>query len=95
MTSSRAPDRSRAWINLRGKSWLACALGHKACREDFSVLYHRMPRLFMALALAQTYPNTPVRLIVPFAPGGSNDVIAHLIGQWLSERLGQPFIIES
>ena len=36
-----------------GKSWLACALGYKACREDFSVLYHRMPRLFMALALAR------------------------------------------
>src|SRR5947209_12572364 len=36
-----------------GKSWLGCALGHKACREDFSVLYHRMPRLFMALALAR------------------------------------------
>ena len=36
-----------------GKSWLACALGHKACREDFSVLYHRMPRLFAALALAR------------------------------------------
>ena len=36
-----------------GKSWLACALGHKACRDDFSVLYHRMPRLFMALALAR------------------------------------------
>jgi DNA replication protein DnaC len=36
-----------------GKSWLACALGHKACREDFSVLYHRMPRLFANLALAR------------------------------------------
>jgi DNA replication protein DnaC len=36
-----------------GKSWLACALGHKACREDFSVRYHRMPRLFAALALAR------------------------------------------
>jgi DNA replication protein DnaC len=36
-----------------GKSWLACALGHKACRDDFSVLYHRTPRLFMALALAR------------------------------------------
>ena len=36
-----------------GKSWLACALGHKACREDFSVLYHRAPRLFTALALAR------------------------------------------
>lgn len=36
-----------------GKSWLACALGHKACREDFSVVYHRVPRLFAALALAR------------------------------------------
>ncbi|WP_455854518.1 IS21-like element helper ATPase IstB [Ensifer canadensis] len=36
-----------------GKSWLACALGHKACREDFSVAYHRVPRLFASLALAR------------------------------------------
>jgi DNA replication protein DnaC len=36
-----------------GKSWLACALGHRACREDLSVAYHRIPRLFAALALAR------------------------------------------
>jgi DNA replication protein DnaC len=36
-----------------GKSWLACALGHRACREDIPVLYHRMPRLFAALDLAR------------------------------------------
>jgi DNA replication protein DnaC len=36
-----------------GKSWLACALGHKACRDNRSVLYHRVPRLFEALALAR------------------------------------------
>nr|WP_272214477.1 ATP-binding protein [Marinicella sp. W31]MDC2880090.1 ATP-binding protein [Marinicella sp. W31] len=36
-----------------GKSWLTCALGHKACREDFSVVYHRAPRLFAARALAR------------------------------------------
>ena len=36
-----------------GKSWLACALGQKACREDFSVVYHRAPRLFATLALAR------------------------------------------
>jgi DNA replication protein DnaC len=36
-----------------GKSWLACALGHKACRDDRSVLYHRVPRLFDVLALAR------------------------------------------
>src|SRR6476620_6340988 len=36
-----------------GKDWLACALGHRACRDDFSVAYHRLPRLFAALALAR------------------------------------------
>lgn len=46
-------------------------------------------------ALAQTYPARPVRVIVGFAAGGGNDIVARLIGQWLSERLGQPFIIEN
>jgi len=46
-------------------------------------------------AWAQTYPTRPVRLIVPVAPAGANDITARLIGQWLSERLGQPFVIEN
>jgi tripartite-type tricarboxylate transporter receptor subunit TctC len=47
------------------------------------------------LARAQGYPTKPVRIIVGFAAGGSVDLFARLIGQWLSERLGQPFIIEN
>jgi tripartite-type tricarboxylate transporter receptor subunit TctC len=45
-------------------------------------------------AWAQGYPTRPVRLIVPVAPGGSADITARLMGQWLSERLGQQIIIE-
>jgi tripartite-type tricarboxylate transporter receptor subunit TctC len=45
-------------------------------------------------ASAQAYPLRPVRLIVPFASGGASDILARLIGQWLSERLGQAFVIE-
>ncbi|WGS18780.1 MULTISPECIES: tripartite tricarboxylate transporter substrate binding protein [unclassified Bradyrhizobium] len=47
------------------------------------------------LALAQTYPSRPIDLLVGFTAGGPTDVTARLIGQWLSERLGQPFIIEN
>ncbi|HKF10600.1 MAG TPA: tripartite tricarboxylate transporter substrate binding protein [Xanthobacteraceae bacterium] len=49
----------------------------------------------MVFARAQAYPGRPVRIIVPFAPAGSTDVVARLIGQWLSERLGQQFVIEN
>jgi len=46
-------------------------------------------------ALAQAYPNKPIKLIVPFAPGGFTDVVARILGQKLSISLGQPFVIEN
>jgi tripartite-type tricarboxylate transporter receptor subunit TctC len=47
------------------------------------------------IAKADTYPSRPVRLIVFYAAGGGNDIIARLMGQWLSERLGQSFVVEN
>jgi tripartite-type tricarboxylate transporter receptor subunit TctC len=47
------------------------------------------------IARAQTYPTRPVRVIVGFSPGGATDIMARLVGQWLSERLGQQFVIDN
>jgi tripartite-type tricarboxylate transporter receptor subunit TctC len=44
---------------------------------------------------AQTYPSRPVRIVAPTAPGGGPDILARLIGPWLSGRLGQQFVIEN
>jgi tripartite-type tricarboxylate transporter receptor subunit TctC len=74
-------------------------------REDFMTM---MRRQFLGLAAsvvgiavapslarAQSYPTRPVRLIVGFSPGGAPDVLARLLAQWLTDRLGQPFVIEN
>src|SRR6478609_5855587 len=47
------------------------------------------------IARAQTYPSRQVRFVVGYPPGGGADIVARLMGQWLSERLGQPFVIEN
>jgi tripartite-type tricarboxylate transporter receptor subunit TctC len=48
-----------------------------------------------SIASAQTYPARPVRIVVGFAAGGTGDILARLIGQWLSERFGQPIIVDN
>ncbi|HYY62779.1 MAG TPA: tripartite tricarboxylate transporter substrate-binding protein, partial [Burkholderiales bacterium] len=54
-----------------------------------------MLALHIGLALAQAWPVKPLKLVTPFPPGGSADVIARLIGQSLSEQLGQPVLIDN
>src|SRR6516225_4590088 len=49
----------------------------------------------LRIAWAQAYPSRPVRMIVGYPPGGTADVVARLISQQLSERLGQPFVVEN
>ena len=49
----------------------------------------------VTVARAQSYPARPVRLVVGYPPGGTTDIVARVIAQWLSERFGTPFIIEN
>src|SRR6478672_11376009 len=93
---------SRGWRNSRQPGRASCRLGSEEqvvefCRRRLLHLAAGAAALpaLSGLAWAHTYPSRPVRIIVGFAAGGPNDILARLIGQWLSERLAQPFIIEN
>src|SRR5262252_2249506 len=83
-----------AALGCLAASWEECM---KFSRRKFLHLAAGAAALPLAprIARAQAYPSRPVRIIVGFAPAGAQDVLARLIGQWLSERLGQQFIVDN
>src|SRR5689334_4858079 len=70
-------------IKLPRRRFLQAVMGAVACPT------------IVGNACAQAYPSRPVRIVVGFAAGGPNDINARIVGQWLSERLGQQFIVEN
>src|SRR5215510_7462231 len=87
-----------AFVNDRSR-WPSRSKGNtmERSRREFLQLASGVAALLVARpgATAQSYPTKAVRLIVGIAAGGSPDMVGRLIGQWLSQRLGQPFVIEN
>src|SRR5262245_349883 len=71
------------------------AAGRKVGIRSVALFVMALAALAAAGAHADTYPNRPVRLIVPFAAGGLNDVVARLVAPYLERSLGQPFIVDN
>ena len=73
---------------------MAVTLPHRRQLLQFAAGAAALPAM-LRIARAQAYPSRPVHWVVGFAPGGGYDTVARLMGQWLQERLGQPFVIEN
>src|SRR5262249_12835512 len=82
-SSALRKARAEEAVNLRRRQFLHLAAGVAALPV--------VPRI----ARAQTYPSRPVRIIVPFAPGGSGDYVARLIAEYLTRSLGQQIVVEN
>ena len=101
MTAVAAERRSPEYLQKRD-----CEVGqgdHESidmtvpCRRQFLLLAAGSALLpaLSRIAWAQAYPSRPTRIIVGFPAGGPNDIFARILGQWLSERFGQPFVVEN
>src|SRR6476659_6143167 len=106
LASNRRQRRSPPSKRPRSRSGGRSSRRRTSRRNEMAVKLPRRQFLHLAagaaavpamsrIAWAQAYPTRPVRWIVGFAPGGGNDIVARLMGQWLSERTGQQFIIEN
>src|SRR5712691_6548207 len=83
-------DRDRARREHQGR------MNMRSCRSKFALWLSMFTVLVgNAAVAAETYPTHPIRLIVPFAAGGLNDVVARLLAPYLERSLGQPFIIDN
>src|SRR6266576_555610 len=83
------------WITVRDEAGQPPhLLGHRRQFLHLAAGTAALPAL-SRIARAQAYPSRPMRIVVGYAPGGVTDVMARLIGQRLSERLGQQFIVEN
>jgi tripartite-type tricarboxylate transporter receptor subunit TctC len=76
-------DAEKEFMNLPRRKFLYLAAGAAASPA------------ISRIARSQSYPTRPVTIVVPFAAGGGTDIVARLLGQWLSERIGKPFVIEN
>src|SRR5580700_3484846 len=76
---------------IRGARTMILQRRRLLCLAGFAAAASALPRI----AVAQSYPSRPVRWIVPFPAGGSTDLVARLMAEWLAARLGQSFVIEN
>src|SRR5262249_52057609 len=76
-------------------TWRSMTLSMNPTRRQLLGHIAGAAALIPRVASAQSYPTRPVLIISGFPPGGINDTYAHLIGHWLSERLGQQFVVEN
>src|SRR5258708_25092523 len=104
MRDSRERGRAdhRARRTFSKCRWYASCLGRSARRrERASMAFVKGSMLLVAMALssgnvlAQSYPAKPVRIVVPYTPGGTVDIVARMIGERLAETLGRTFVIDN